>query len=179
MAHSLTFRIMLAFALLCVAGLPLFGQGTGYLVAKVDPGRAGVFVDGKYIGPAQNFGMARKYSIAAGDHEIKLADPRYEDMTTKVHIDANKTTKITPALKALPVATPPFGLLHVKATDKYSAVYLNNKYYGHAGEFNNCAQGLLLPPGSYEVRVEPLSGKPHTEKVAIAADKTVVVDATK
>ena len=55
----------------------------GYLKAKVNPGRAGVFVDGKYLGPAANFKVARTYSVPAGEHEIRLLDPRYEDLVTK------------------------------------------------------------------------------------------------
>jgi hypothetical protein len=41
-----------------------FGQGVGYLRANIDPGRAGVFVDGRYLGPATNFGIARKYALS-------------------------------------------------------------------------------------------------------------------
>src|SRR5689334_13641231 len=56
-----------------------FGQGVGYLKANIDPGRAGVFVDGKYLGPATNFGVARKYALSPGEHELKLVDPRFEE----------------------------------------------------------------------------------------------------
>jgi hypothetical protein len=51
---------------LVVTAIPLLGQqNSGYLKTKVDPGRAGVFVDGKYVGPAGNFGVGRKYTVAA------------------------------------------------------------------------------------------------------------------
>src|ERR1017187_427420 len=49
-------------------------QSTGYLKTKVDPGRAGVFIDGKYVGPAGNFGVGRKYAVAAGEHEVRLSE---------------------------------------------------------------------------------------------------------
>ena len=64
---------------------------TAFLKTKVDPGRAGVFVDGKYMGPAANFKMGRKYAVAPGKHEVKLTDPRYEDFTTTVDVEAGKT----------------------------------------------------------------------------------------
>ncbi|MGD0498519.1 MAG: PEGA domain-containing protein [Bryobacteraceae bacterium] len=164
--------------LVCAAGMPLAGQGTGYLKAKVDPGRAGVFVDGKYLGPVANFGMSRKYQVAAGEHEIRLVDPRYEEWIGKVTVASGKTATITESLKALPLAKPPFGTLRVQCADKFAAVYINDRFYGHAGEFNNPTQGLLLNPGSYEVRVEPTAGgKPSSEKVTIAADQTAIVRA--
>jgi PEGA domain len=157
--------------------LGAYAQGNGYVKAKVDPGRAGVFVDGKYVGPAANFGMARKYSVAVGEHEIKLVEPRYEEITTKVTVAAGKTSVISEKMKALPLIKPPYGRLRTITPDKYAAVYINDKFYGHAGEFNNPLQGLLLPPGEYSVRVVPPSGAPHEEKIKIEADKTVIVRA--
>ena len=60
-----------AVSVFCVTffGAVAFAQGNGYIKTHIDPGRAGVFVDGKYVGPAANFKVARKYSVAAGDHD--------------------------------------------------------------------------------------------------------------
>jgi hypothetical protein len=59
-------------------------------------------------------------------------------------------------------------------------VYINGKYYGHADEFSNFAQGVLLPPGEYEVKVEPTgSGQAFSRKVSIVANQIVVVRADK
>ena len=52
---------------------------------------------------------------------------------------------------------------------------MNGKYCGHADEFNNVSQRLLLKPGEYEVKVEPASGAPIVQKVHIEAGKTVTV----
>src|SRR5437588_7270850 len=98
--------LLMAFGL-----LPVFvqAQEMGSLSVKAHPGRAGVFVDGKYLGPAANFRIARTYPVAAGAHEVMLIDPRYEELTTKVTVKAGKKTTISETLKALPPAKPPFG----------------------------------------------------------------------
>jgi hypothetical protein len=166
--------LALASALL-LAALPLAAQQSGTLKVNVNPGRAGVFVDGKYVGPAKNFGMTRTYTVAAGDHEIRMVDPRYEEAVTKVTVSAGKKTEVTETLKPVPLAKPPFGVLRTESADKFTAVYINGKFFGHAGEFNNSVQGLLLPPGEYEVRLEPFSGAPVSQKVKIEANKTVIV----
>ena len=157
--------------------LPVLAQdsGTGYLVCHVDPGRAGVFVDGKYLGPAANFKVARKYPVAAGEHELKLVDPRYEEVTEKVTITPGKKTEVRKTLTALSLARPPFGRLRTVSSDKFAAVYVNDKFYGHAGEFNNPLQGLLLKPGEYDVKIVPASGPPVTKHITIEAEKTVIV----
>ncbi len=145
---------------------------------KVDPGRAGVFIDGKYVGPAGNFGMGRKYVVAAGEHEVKLSEPRYEDVVTKVTVQAGKTAQLAQTMKALPPAKPPFGRLRTVSEDKFAAVYVNGKFMGHAGEFNNSVQGLLLNPGAYAVKIVPVSGgEGREEQVKIEADKVTIVQA--
>jgi hypothetical protein len=173
--------IHVAALLIAMAGIRAVAQqGTGYLKVKVDPGRAGVFIDGKYVGPAANFGMARKYAVGAGEHEIRLSEPRYADVVTKVTIQPSKTAEVAETMKALPIAKPPFGRLRVVAPDKFEAVYVNGKFVGHAGEFNNSLQGLLLSPGDYTVKVVPVSGgEGHEEHVKIDGNKVIIVRAEK
>ncbi len=150
-------------------------QNTGSLRVKVDPGRAGVFVDGKYLGPAANFRIGRTYTVTAGEHEVRLIDPRYEEFTTRVTIQPGKKTTISESLTALPLPKPPFGKLHTENADKFAAVYVNDKFMGHVGEFNNMTQSLLLSPGEYSVRIVPANGQPISQQVRIEANKTVIV----
>jgi len=166
----------LLLAILILLSLPLAAQQTGTLKAKIDPGRAGVFLDGKYLGPAANFRVARTYTVPAGDHELKLEEPRYEGIAKKITIQPGKRTVVSEKMKALPTPKGPFGHLRTENTDKFAAVYVNNKFYGHVDEFSNASQALLLPPGEYEVRIEPTAGgSPVTQKVKLEAEKTVIV----
>ena len=168
---------VLAF-LIGVAVIPLAAQqGTGNLKVNANPGRTGVFIDGKYVGPAKSWGMTRTYAVAPGHHEIKLLEPRYEDAATTVEIEAGKTATIAQEMKPRELIKPPYGTLRVKGFDKFAAVYVNDRFVGHADEFNNFAQGLLLNPGQYDVRVEPVGGgSPVSQRITIEADKTTLVN---
>lgn len=173
--YSWAWRAVLLSAAVCV---PVLGQqNTGYLKTSVNPGRAGVFIDGKYVGPAANFRIGRKYAVAPGEHEVRLEEPRYEEVVTKVTIQAGKTMTLSQTMKALAPAKPPFGRLRTVApSDKFVAVYVNGHFMGHAGEFNNSVQGLLLNPGSYAVKFVPAGGAEGKEQqVTIEADKTTVL----
>lgn len=163
--------------LIAVAAIPLVGQqNTGYLRTKVNPGRAGVFIEGKYVGPAANFRIGRKYAVAAGEHEVRLSEPRYEDVVVKVTIEPGKTTTLSQTMKQLALAEPPFGRLRTPSPDKFAAVYVNDKYMGHADEFSHPGQGLLLNPGEYTVKIVPASGgEGREEKIKIEANKVTVV----
>jgi hypothetical protein len=151
------------------------GQGMGSLCVKANTGRAGLFVDGKYLGPAANFRVARTYVVPAGEHEVKLLDPRYEELTTKVTIQPGKKTTIQETLKELPVPKPPFGKLRTESADKFAAVYVNDRFMGHVDEFSNHFQSLLLNPGEYTVKIVPANGQPITQTVKIETGKTVLV----
>lgn len=169
--------VVAATVLVACSALLAQPRDSAYLKTKVNPGRAGVFVDGKYVGPAANFKVARKYPLSPGKHEIRLVDPRYEEVNTTVDLKRGKSTTLSQALKPLPPAQGPFGTLRTRNADKFAAVYINDKFYGHAGEFNNPTQAVLLPPGEYTVRIEPLSGGGAvTKKVNLEAGKTVVVE---
>jgi hypothetical protein len=162
---------------MAVASIPVVAQqGTGYLKTKVNPGRAGVFIDGKYVGPAANFGVGRKYAVAPGEHEVRFSEPRYEDVVTKVTVQSGKTAKVSEKMKSVPLAKPPFGRIRVVSPDKFAAVYVNSKYMGHADEFSNSVQGLQLNPGEYTVKVVPVSGgEGKEEHVKLEADKVTIV----
>ena len=154
---------MRALTALILASLVCAAADMGRLKTEVDPGRAGVFIDGKYVGPAANFKVAQTYEVAAGDYEVKLVDPRYQEIVTKVTITAGKKTVLKETMMALPPAKPPFGKLRVENADHFAAVYVNDRFMGHVDEFSNFAQALLLNPGTYEVKVVPLSGSPVTK----------------
>ena len=73
-----------AFSFLALLSSVALADGT--LKVHADPGRTGVFIDGKYLGPAANFKVARTYKVAAGKHELKLDDPRYETVVKTIEI---------------------------------------------------------------------------------------------
>ncbi len=178
-AKHACFLTLGVFLVLLLGGLFVSAQesGTGYLKVKARPSTAGVFVDDKYVGPAANFGFTRKYAVAAGEHEITLRDSRYQDFSTKVKIEAGKTTTISQSLQEATVAPPPYGTLRIQGgSSKFDAVYLNGKFMGHLDEFNNSAQGLLLNPGEYTLKVVSPAGTQELEqKVKIEEKKTTRV----
>jgi hypothetical protein len=166
--------------MLPLALVPLQAQqaGGGFLKVKANPGRAGVFVDGKYLGPAANFGRARTYAVTGGEHELILREPRYQEHKTTVTIESGKTTTVSQSLQALALAKPPFGRLKVARFEKYASVFVNGGYMGHADEFNGPNQGLLLNPGDYDVKVSSQAGDTLLEqKVTLRQDEVLTVRA--
>lgn len=168
-----------------LAASAAMAQETGYIKARGKPGNAGVFVNGKYIGPASRFTVPEKYSVPAGDIEVTLRDPRYEDFTTKVTVRPGKTTGIRYKLTKLPEPQPPFGTLRLGggAPESYisvaagdtGAVYINDKFYGYCDELNNRGSGLLLKPGTYDVYIDSPTYGQIRQKVTVEANRTTII----
>jgi hypothetical protein len=175
-AKHLSVPILGACLVLLLGGRSLSAQqsGTGYLMVNASPKTAGLFVDDKYVGPACSFAFEVKYPIPAGEHEITLKDPRYQDFSTKAQILAGKTTRLSYSLLHATPASPPFGTLRIQGGSSwYDAVYLNGKFMGHLDEFNNSLQGVLLNPGEYILKVVSPSGNQELEeKIKIEEKKT-------
>ncbi len=157
----------------------------GAIKARGRPGRAGVFIDGKYVGPAVRFTVPEKYEVEPGEHEVTLRDPRYEDYTTKVTVQPGKTAKVSFKLKELPLVPPPYGRLRFGGGEAesfisvtsgdVSPVYINDKFYGYLDEMNNRGSGWLMPPGTYTVRVSsPVFGEIN-QSVTLEANKVTVI----
>jgi hypothetical protein len=155
----------------------LLAQNAGKLKTTINPGRTGIFVDGKYLGPAANFKKSRTYAVPAGEHEVLLTEPRFKDYTTKVTIVPGKTFHLKYAMEALPIPKGPFGRLRIIPgnSDKFSPVYINNKFMGHVDEFSNSEQGLLIPPGDYEVKIVISESNPKIEKVSIKENQVTTI----
>lgn len=170
------FSILLILSAIALA--PLCAQN-GTLKTKIAPNDAGVFVDGKYLGPAGYFASAQSFSVAPGEHEVKLVDPRYEDFTTKVTVTAGKTTTLKQAMKPKELIKPPYGVLRVKNTNPKAGVFINTYFYGFVDEIDNSFQGLLLNPGEYDLKVVVPGGSDFEQKVKIEANTTTVIHSSK
>ena len=175
-AKTTWFLVLIAFLLLGAVGAAR--QGVGYLKVDAKPGRASVFVDGTYLGPAANFTVAQTYALAPGEHALRLSEVGHKDFTTVFTVRASETTRITQSLESVPLAQPPFGALRfVKGPhSKFAAVFVNDLHVGHVGEFDNAFQRLLLKAGEYRVKVISPDGRViHEEAVTIRDHQKTVV----
>ena len=166
----------LAVATLFALAAPVAMAQDGTLVVKASPKSTGVFVNGKYLGPAGRFMSNKKYSLPAGEHTLMLSEPRYSEHTQKITIEAGKTTTVQHKMAGLPLAQPPFGRLRILGAADTDAVLVNGRFMGHADEFSNGVQRLLLNPGEYLVELmKPNGGVYYKEKVKLTENQDTVV----
>jgi PEGA domain len=68
---------------------------TATLKLKIKPARAAVFLDGKFVGHAGDFGGAFKsMKISPGKHRVRVELPAYRTFETEVNLLANQESEI-------------------------------------------------------------------------------------
>jgi hypothetical protein len=68
---------------------------TGTLKLDVQPGRAAVFLDGRFVGHASEFGgLGHSMLLAPGKHRIKVELPGYRTFETEVNLLANQKSEV-------------------------------------------------------------------------------------
>ncbi len=175
---------LVALPAILIMAMSAFAQ-TGFIKCAGNVGRAGLFVDDQYLGPCARFTVAEKYSVDPGSHEVTIKDPRYEPFTTTVTVEEGKTTTVRFKLQKKQPPQGPFGRIRFGGgrPDSFmsvvhgdiSPVYLNGEFWGYIDEFNNPGSGMVLPPGTYELRVDsPIYGQIN-EKVTVEANRLTVI----
>lgn len=180
--RTITLAVLAAAVVLAAPGS---AQDTGYIKAYGGPGDAGIWINGKYAGPAHRFTLSEKYPAPAGNVEVTFKEPLYEDYTVKTTVQPHKTSKVKYSMKKLEPPKPPFGRIRLGGGEPESflsvaagdtgAVYLNDKFVGYVDQLNNAGGGLLVNPGSYDVRVDSQKFGDIHQKVTVEANKVTVI----
>jgi hypothetical protein len=80
----------------------------GGLRVEILPASAQVFVDGSYVGLAEDFGIqGRSYDLPAGQHRVELRAPGYETASFDINTSANETTRYRGDLKRIESSAAP------------------------------------------------------------------------
>ncbi|HEY3441405.1 MAG TPA: PEGA domain-containing protein [Paludibaculum sp.] len=164
-------RLMLmamAGAMAVVAQIP---DKSGFVQIKVTPPHAGVFVDGKYMGPSTLFATKEKaIRVAVGNHRVEVLEPYHETLVTDFQVTEGQYNEIAKELKAN--GKEPKNKVSAIVTEGFgeAAIYLDNEYFGHAG------RELRVKPGKFMLKLTSMDGTILREiKVELRNRETLVV----
>lgn len=117
---------------------------------------AGVWIDGNYVGYLKELKGKKKVLLLPGQHEIAVRQSGYLDSVQKVVVQPGEKRLVSVTLQMAPHATMPdiTATLKLNIKPKRAAVFLDEKYVGHAGEFGGKFGSMKISPGKHKVRVE-------------------------
>jgi len=117
---------------------------------------SGVWIDGNYVGYLKELKNSKKITLLPGEHEVIVRQSGYIDYVQKVVVEPGQKRLISVTLRLSPHATVPeiTATLKLKIKPARAAVFLDEKYVGHAGEFGGAFRYMKISPGKHRVRVE-------------------------
>jgi hypothetical protein len=137
---------------------------------------AGVWIDGKYAGYVKELKGNRKVMLPPGEHEILLRQAGYKDFTKKIVLDADQIQTIAVVLEENPKLTYPgsnAAELRLDIQPKRAAVFVDDGFMGHGGDFGGRFHSMLVSPGKHRLKVSLDGYKTYeTEIDAVAGNKS-------
>lgn len=138
---------------------------------------AGVWIDGQYVGYLKELKGSKKIMLLPGEHEIVVRQSGYDDFVKKVVVEPAQTQIVSAVLLRSPRATAPeiTATLKLSIEPKRAAVFLDDKFVGHASEFGGKFRSMLISPGKHRIKVELPGYRTYdTEINLLAGQKTEV-----
>jgi hypothetical protein len=117
---------------------------------------SGVWIDGNYVGYVKELKGDKKVLLLPGKHQIAVRQAGYTDFTRELVIEPGQVQEVQVAMQLLPGAKTPdvTSELKLSVQPKRAAVFLDDKYVGHASELGGRFHSLLVSPGKHKIKIE-------------------------
>jgi len=116
---------------------------------------SGVWVDGQYVGYLKELKGSKKVLLLPGEHVITVRQDGYQDFTERVMVEPGQKQVVRVAMAKAPTGPLPQVTAQVKiaVNPSRAAVFLDGLFVGHVGEFEGAGRGMLVAPGSHQIRI--------------------------
>ena len=130
--------------------------GVQFSADNQDERDAGVWIDGKYFGYVKELKGDKKVLLPPGEHEISIREDGYKDFVKKIVVEAGQPQTVAVVLEENPKAIYPgddAAELRLDIQPKRAAVFLDDAYVGHGGDFGGRFHSMLVAPGKHRLKV--------------------------
>ena len=118
---------------------------------------SGVWVDGQYVGYINELKLSKRVLLLPGDHTISVRQNGYQDFSQTIVVQPGKTNIIRVAMnKAATGPMPPdaeLATIKINVNPSRAAVFMDNRFVGHVGEFGGLGRALQVVPGTHHIRI--------------------------
>jgi hypothetical protein len=116
---------------------------------------SGVWVDGEYVGYLKELKGSKKVLLLPGKHVITVRQDGYQDFTQRVVLQPGQKEVVRVAMEKAVTGPLPSVTASVKiaVNPSRAAVFLDGLFVGHVGEFEGVGRGMLVAPGTHQIRI--------------------------
>jgi len=134
---------------------------------------AGVWIDGQYVGYVDELKDENTVLLLPGEHDVSLRLAGYKDLILKVKIEPSKMSIVKVKLDADPRVRFSQVTAEVKleVTPDRAAVFVDDAFVGHAGEFGGVGRGMLLSPGKHHIKISLAGYQTFENDITLVANQ--------
>jgi hypothetical protein len=138
---------------------------------------SGVWIDGKYVGYLGELWGPKRILLIPGDHQLVVRQAGYKDFTETLTVEPKELLAVPVKMEKNTSDTWPTvtAQLKVDVQPDRAAVFVDDRFLGHAGELGGAFHSMLLSPGMHKIKVElPGYQSFETDVNLVAGQKSVV-----
>jgi hypothetical protein len=176
LAILISYFTVLAMAAPLLAQTTVLGELTFKGASKVEK-TSGVWIDGKYVGYMSELWGPKRILLLPGDHQLAVRQAGYKDFTETLTVEPKELLLIPVKMEKDTSDTWPSvtAQLKVDVQPDRAAVFVDDRFLGHAGELGGAFHSMLLSPGTHKIKVElPGYQTFETDVTLVAGQKSVV-----
>ncbi|MFZ0797571.1 MAG: PEGA domain-containing protein [Terriglobales bacterium] len=159
--HSLACALILALISFLAGRLDAQGNqvlGEIQFEAKTNVDKtSGVWVDGQYVGYVKELKGSKQVLLLPGEHAITVRQNGCRDFARTVVLQPGQTQIIRVTMdKAATGPMPPdaeLATIRINVNPSRAAVFVDDRFVGHASEFGGLGKSMLLVPGTHRIRI--------------------------
>jgi hypothetical protein len=138
---------------------------------------SGVWIDGKYVGYLGELWGPRRILLIPGDHDLAVRQAGYQDFTEKLTVEPKELLLVPVRMQKASNETWPSvtAQLKVDVHPDRAAVFVDDRFLGHAGELGGAFHSMLLSPGKHRIKVELPGYQTFESDVSLVAGQKSVV----
>ena len=138
---------------------------------------SGVWVDGEYVGYLKELKGSKKVLLLPGEHVITVRQDGYQDFTERVVLQPGQKEVVRVAMAKAPTGPLPTVTATVKiaVNPSRAAVFLDGLFVGHVGEFEGVGRGMLVAPGTHQIKIALPGYQTFETAISPIADQKVEI----
>src|ERR1700683_1812724 len=138
---------------------------------------SGVWVDEGYVGYLKELKGSKKVLLLPGEHVITVRQDGYRDFTERIVVQPGEREVVRVAMEKGPTGALPDVTATVKiaVNPSRAAVFLDGLFVGHVGEFEGLGRGMLVAPGTHQIKIALPGYQTFQTDVNPPADQTVEI----
>jgi hypothetical protein len=116
---------------------------------------SGVWIDGQYVGYLKELKGSKQVVLLPGRHEISVRQAGYSDFTRQLTVEPGQTQLVRVMMQKAEGAIWPSATATLKLDVKpeRAAVFVDDGFAGHAGEFGGAFDSMLISAGKHRIKI--------------------------